>query len=182
MDRATAEKVREGRCPRCGGKLHSANYRRKLRGIPEWLSKEFCLRYSLCCAEDGCRGRATPESVRFLGRRIYLAAVVILSVAMIHGLTDSRAEKLESYGISRRTLALWQQWWSDLPRTETAFWKIVKGKFVPAVTSDEELEEKLPVSLLNRFREGTFEDRLIKLLSLLGPLTGGPGLGQNHAI
>ena len=29
-----------------------------------------------CCAEEDCRRRRTPESVRFLGRRVYAGLVV----------------------------------------------------------------------------------------------------------
>src|ERR1700726_3419348 len=54
---------------------------RKPRGGPQWDR-----RYSFCCAEEDCRRRLTPESVRFLGRRVYAGLVVVLMATMIHGL------------------------------------------------------------------------------------------------
>ena len=45
---------------------------------PGDLPDEYRYRFSFCCDRDGCRKRVTPPSVRFLGRRVYLGAVVIL--------------------------------------------------------------------------------------------------------
>ena len=72
VDQDLAEETRKKACP-CGGRLHSANYLRKPRGTPVRLPEQECLRFSFCCDRDGCRKRATPPSVRFLGRKVYLA-------------------------------------------------------------------------------------------------------------
>ena len=48
-------------------------YPRKPRGRPCRLGPEHDRRFSFCCAVDGCRSRATPPSLRFLGRKVYLA-------------------------------------------------------------------------------------------------------------
>ena len=77
IDHDLAEKTRKDACP-CGGRLHAANYLRKPRGTVEQLPPPLCLRLSFCCDRDGCRKRVTPPSVRFLGRKVYLGAVVIL--------------------------------------------------------------------------------------------------------
>ncbi len=77
VDEDLAEEARKQGCP-CGGRLHSANYQRKPRGTPYQLPEPQRLRLSFCCDCDGCRKRATPPSVRFLGRKVYLAAIVIL--------------------------------------------------------------------------------------------------------
>jgi hypothetical protein len=45
---------------------------------------------SLCCSRDGCRRRMTPPSVRFLGRRVYLGAVLVLVSAMQQGSLPGR--------------------------------------------------------------------------------------------
>ena len=74
-------------CPDCKGKLHSAVFRRKPRGTLQPLEPEFCVRFSYCCAKDGCRHRTTPPSLRFLNRRIYLGAVVVLVSALRCGVT-----------------------------------------------------------------------------------------------
>ena len=63
----------------CGGVLHKANFARKPRGCPIEARADFESRFSFCCSI--CRKRTTSVSVRFLGRRVYLAlAVVLMSV------------------------------------------------------------------------------------------------------
>ena len=76
-DRDLADSTREAGCA-CGGALHSGNYLRKPHPILPWLRPEHCLRFSFCCAVDGCRSRATPPSLRFLGRKVFLATVVVI--------------------------------------------------------------------------------------------------------
>ena len=66
VDWDLAEQAHQQGCLFCRGKLHRADYDRKPRGGPEWD-----YRYSFCCAQEGCRRRRTPESVRFMGRRVY---------------------------------------------------------------------------------------------------------------
>ena len=98
VDQDLAEETRKKACP-CGGRLHSANYLRKPRGTPVRLPEQECLRLSFCCDRDGCRKRATPPSVRFLGRKVYLGAIVILISAMRQGPSPSLGT--ESLPISR---------------------------------------------------------------------------------
>ena len=43
------------------------------------------IRLSFCCDRDGCRKRVTPPSVRFLGRKVFLAVAVILISAITKG-------------------------------------------------------------------------------------------------
>ena len=50
----------------CGGVLHRADYARKVRCV-----KVEARRLSLCCAQESCRRRKMPGSVRFLGRKVY---------------------------------------------------------------------------------------------------------------
>jgi hypothetical protein len=73
-DADLAEAARAGRCALCGGALHSACYPRKPRGRPCRLGPEHDRRFSFCCAVDSCRSRATPPSLRFLGRKVHLAS------------------------------------------------------------------------------------------------------------
>ncbi|MFL9910491.1 hypothetical protein [Paraburkholderia sp. RL17-337-BIB-A] len=44
-------------------------------GIPREAQPDCDFRHSVCCA--GCRRRTTPVSVRFLGRRVYAAAIMV---------------------------------------------------------------------------------------------------------
>ena len=105
--RDLTEEARLKGCLLCGGKLHRSDYDRKPRGGPQWE-----VRFSFCCAQEGCRRRHTPPSVRFMGRRVYAGLVVVLVSAMIHGLKPERVQCLrEALGIDRRTLERWRQWW-----------------------------------------------------------------------
>jgi len=165
--RAT-EHAREGaRCWLCGGALHSASYDRKPRGCPAGLGQEYAERFSFCCAVDGCRKRTTPESLRFLGRKVYLATVVTLISAMLLGTTPARLARLSMVpGIDRRTLARWRAWWRST-FSDGPFAAVAKAALVPPLDI-----AGLPVSLLDRFAGG-LDQKLIALLRFLGPLTGG---------
>ena len=76
IDEDLMKVARDRGCCHCGSVLHSANYPRKPRGCPPAAHPDCNTRLSLCCA--GCRKRMTPDSVRFLGRRVWLAIVLVL--------------------------------------------------------------------------------------------------------
>jgi hypothetical protein len=167
IDREIADSARAHRCL-CGGRLHAADYPRKSRGGAAPLPEGYDKRLSFCCASDGCRRRTTPPSVRFLGRKVYLGAVVVLVSAMRHGITAERAAKLrELLCISRQTLARWRVWWREL-FPATPFWQIARGRLVPPPAIEE-----LPRSLLDRFVAADPLDPLCHLLRFLGPVTTG---------
>lgn len=152
-------------CPRCGGVLHWARYRRKPRGFLGRLSPEYGRRLSLCCAREGCRKRATPASLRFLGRKVYLGAVVVLVSALRCGLTPARMRYLEErVGVSRRTVVRWRQWWCE-QFIQTPFWRAAAGRLMAPVE-----HAQLPASLLERFA-GAARDRLVSALRFIAPLT-----------
>jgi hypothetical protein len=131
------------------------------------LGPEYAERFSFCCAMDGCRKRTTPPSLRFLGRKVYLATVVTLISAMLHGTTPSRLARLSIMpGIDRRTLARWRAWWLSA-FTDGPFALVAQANFVPPVNI-----ASLPASLLVRFA-GDIAVQLTSLLRFLGPLTGG---------
>ncbi len=171
IDREEADHVRAGRCLECGGRLDTSDYPRKPRGgPPPELKAEYSKRFSLCCDVEGCRTRATPRSVRFLGRRVYLGAAIVLVSAMLHGVTEKRvAELRESVhpSLGKDTLLRWRAWWrTALP--ETPFWKASRARF------DRPIDESdLPASLLARF-DGDERDRIVALLKFLSPLTARP--------
>jgi len=80
VDEAVTHRVAAEGCPVCDGPLHRSDYDRKPRGaLLAPAGEAFARRFSLCCGREGCRKRAMPPSVRFLGRRVYLGAVVILA-------------------------------------------------------------------------------------------------------
>lgn len=129
VDEDLAEETRKKGCP-CGGRLHCANYPRKPRGAGLELTEFQRQRLSFCCDRDGCRKRATPPSVRFLGRKVYLAAIVILVSAMRQGPTPRRVRELSAqFGADDRTIARWQVFWREhFPQTH--FWKIARASFL----------------------------------------------------
>jgi len=168
-DADLADAARAGRCVLCGGALHSACYPRKPRGRLCRLGPEHDRRFSFCCAVDGCRSRATPPSLRFLGRKVYLAAIVVLVAILRHGVTTARIDRLsQAVGVDRRTVERWRAWWRErFPATP--FWKVARATFMPPID-----HEHLPASLLDRLA-GDGADRLVALLRFIGPVTGGRG-------
>jgi hypothetical protein len=165
FDEDLAEQARQKGCA-CGGKLHSARYPRKPRGAPEELQDDYSRRRSFCCDEEGCRRRTTPASFRFLSRRVYVGAVVVLITALGHGATPARVKQLRAIvGVSRRTLERWRQWWlEEFPRS--SFWRWARGQLATPVD-----EHALPLSLLESFRKPGAEERTIDLLRFILPLT-----------
>jgi hypothetical protein len=168
LERIDADLVaatQEAGCLVCDGRLDRSDYPRKPRGGPASLGAGYEKRYSLCCDECGCRKRATPPSVRFLGRRVYLGVVVVLATALRHGTTPDRLARLRAtLGVSARTLARWQAWWRET-FVATRFWRAARARFGVPVA-----EETLPLSLLERFA-GDAAASVIHLLRFLGPLT-----------
>lgn len=163
-----AEDARARGCVFCTDVLHRADYKRRPRGEPRGLGEEFARRLSFCCARDGCRKRMTPPSLRFLGRRVYLGAVVVLVSAMREGPTPTRLDRLqEVLGVCARTVRRWQQWWREI-FPQTAVWVTIRGLLSEPVAAGG-----LPGGLLGKLLPtGTEGERVVALLRLLAPLSG----------
>jgi hypothetical protein len=164
LDQDLAQTTQQKACP-CGGRLHRANYPRKPRGSDD-LPQDYAYRFSFCCARDGCRKRVTPPSVRFLGRKVYLFAVVVLVSAMRQGTSPRRLRELTHlFDADRRTIARWQVLWRELV-PNTPFWKIARGRLSTLA------EIILPRSLLDQFLAGNDPCRgWALLLRFLSPIT-----------
>ncbi|MGH6692808.1 MAG: hypothetical protein ACREF4_19235, partial [Gammaproteobacteria bacterium] len=120
-------------------------------------------RTSFCCAR--CRKRRTPPSVRFLGRRVYLAAVVVLACVLRQGPTPWRVARLRDLlGVSADTLARWHRWWRHA-FVRTAFWRAARGRFARPVDDAD-----VPRDLLARF-PGDAIAPIVAMLRFLSPLT-----------
>lgn len=169
VDADLAHVVRAEGCPNCGGVLDGASYPRKPRAVGE-LGAEYARRISFCCRGEGCRRRRTPPSVRFLGRKVYIAAVVVLAAAMQHGPTARRVAELQGLlGIGRRTLTRWRQWWREI-FTASSSWRARRALLAaPAIETTT-----LPLSLLERF-EGDEETRVLGLLRFVAPVIAESG-------
>jgi hypothetical protein len=101
--------------------------------------------------------------VRFLDRKVYLAALVVLVGAMRHGPLARRVRELtELFGTDRRTTARWCTFWREhFP--QTPFWKVARSRFVPWLAIAETAR------------------RLRPRLLLLDPLVRLHGVDENHA-
>ena len=165
LDRQYAEETRATGCQTCGGKLHSACYWRHPLG-----PSARAVRFSFCCSVDGCRRRQPSPSVRFLGRRVYMAGIVVLASAMRHGLTGRRVEQLcSTFGVSERTLVRWRQWWLR-EFAGSRFWRSARGQLPAGIDCT-----RLPASLLELF-SGEIQEKLGRTLELLSPISSSQGL------
>ena len=166
VDEDLAAETRNKGCS-CGGRLHCANYPRKPKGTPAQLPEPQLIRLSFCCDRDGCRKRVTPPSVRFLGRKVYLAAIVILISAMRQGPSPRRVREISTrFGVDESTITRWQTFWREhFP--QTPFWKVARASFlaVGEIVS-------LPYSLVDAFlRHHPPREGWILLLRFLSPIT-----------
>jgi hypothetical protein len=169
IDQDLARVVQEKGCGWCGGRLDRADYARKPRGVPPALGAEHAVRRSFCCAAEGCRRRATPPSVRFLGRRVYVGAAIIGITALGAGARRAETRALRAWlGVSRRTLARWRRWWRDV-FAASAFWRSARGQLRTPVPV-----RALPGALLRRFA-GDLQTQLIAGLRFLSPITTSAG-------
>jgi hypothetical protein len=154
----TATKRARG-CPHCGAKLHDGGFPRKPRGCPARYRAAFSRRTSLDCSR--CRQRTMPASVRFLSRRVYLAAVFVL--VSPRG-TTTASWLTKHLGIPVRTVDRWRAWWRHDFRS-TPFWQLERAHFV------EICEQYLPGSILERFQADSPLQRLLLFLRFLLPLS-----------
>ncbi len=164
VDLANAEQVRAQGCGDCGGPLDRSDYPRKPRGELGEVAAEYARRVSFCCRRDGCRHRATPPSVRFLGRKVYVGALVI--VASVAGraaaaLTRRRAPPIE--GVPTRTVRRWLTWWQTVFALGS-FWLEARAFFATPVEIAD-----MPASLLGHFGKGS--RAVEKVLRFVAPVT-----------
>ena len=164
VDEAIVARAAEEPCRDCGGPLHRGDYPRKPRGGRlAGAAEVFTRRFSLCCGREGCRHRATPPSVRFLGRRIYVGAVVIVATAVaLTAMTVAAA--VRATGVPALTTRRWLRWWRG-PFTKSPPFVELSARLVPA---PDRLQ--LPVSLLARLA-GDPAATVKKLLTCLASLT-----------
>jgi hypothetical protein len=145
-DAAIAQQLAAAGCRWCGGPLHQGNYLRKPRGgLLASAGEASRLRHSLCCGRRGCRRRALPPSLRFLGRRVYVEVVVVLGSVFAQlavSLRDARA----ATGVPGRTLRRWGEWWRGrFPAL--GVWAELRARFVPPPPDESELPRSLVARL-----------------------------------
>jgi hypothetical protein len=84
--------------------------------LPGFDVEALSRRTSFCCHRDGCRERATPPSVVFLGRRVYAGAAVVLGVARARDLPCDRLEGVYLVRLREvpgRGLVICHEGWSE---------------------------------------------------------------------
>ena len=167
IDEDTCRRVAAAGCQHCSGPLHRSDYGRKPRGgLLAAGGEAFTRRLSLCCGWQGCRRRATPPSVRFLGRRVYVGAAVILASMAAQALATPREVK-RATGIPARTVNRWRAWWQG-GFVHSRLFAAERGRFLPPLSIAE-----LPGSLVERFAFAARDagTALVRTLVFLSPLT-----------
>lgn len=165
IDVAAAQAVRVGRCsrPGCGGRLDFANYPRKVRGLDESaaLAGRYDSRLSLCCSVRGCRRRATPPSVRFLGRFVYAMRVLVAWAA-----SRPAPSRSPTSTPSRQTTKRWGGYWGERVGQDARMALVVGA----LVVSSGAVAANLVVAVM-RSAPGTEIERMVTTHRLLAPLT-----------
>lgn len=167
FDREARDRIRGSGCRRCGGRLDVSNYPRKVRGLEleEEQAGDYGVRLSLCCSVEGCRARATPPSMRFLGRRVYGAIVFVLaSVIATPDSVPAGSVPSHSMSPSRPTRQRWSAWWSTGLLLEPWFADVAARFSMPLDRA------RMPDDLFERF-VGDVLDRCAHVVALLAPAT-----------
>jgi len=163
IDRDMAKTAQGLGCGFCKGPLDRSDFRRKPRGIPEGISEEFSVRYSLCCRKEGCRRRDTPGSVRFLGQKVFIMFFLVLASSVSSKLSSQVTAKT---GVSGQTLRRWRIYWlEEFPKSP--FWRQVRGLLMPPPDPSQ-----LPAGILRSFGVGLDDPfALIPVLRFLAPIS-----------
>jgi hypothetical protein len=163
IDEAIVERAAQEPCRECSGPLYRGDHSRKPRGgLLGPAAEAFSRRFSLCCGREGCRLRAMPPSVRFLGRRVYVGAVVVLASAVALAAATVSAG-VRATGVPARTTRRWLRWWRGSFTTTGPFVDL-SARMMPAPERG-----RIPTSLLERL--GVGPAAIAKLLAWLAPLT-----------
>jgi hypothetical protein len=167
-DEELAAEARARGCE-CGGVLHAARYTRKPRGGPDALGPEMDIRFSFCCAREGCRRRVTPPSLRFLDRKVFYAVVVLLVPVLREGLTPERMRRLrERFQVSERTVRRWVRLWRET-FVASRTWQAARRWFATPVKT-----ETMPASLVEAFSHiSDLQGRMVAVLKMVTVLPDG---------
>jgi len=150
IDKNLADKIKQMPCPYCGSALHTANYDRKPRGVNANIPDEFLRQQSLCCSNEECRKRVQPQSVRFMGRRVYWKCVILVVMALRQNRPDGYAAKklIQMYGGDKNTLYRWIEYFRQTFPSSSQ-WKSLRGK-IDASIDNNSLPGELVYYFINR--------------------------------
>lgn len=166
VDLEIARTLQARGCPHlgCGGRLHRADFPRKVRGLAVDCASSFNSRIGLCCG--WCRRRVLPPTVRFFGRSSYAFIAALVAVATTLGRGVAPGARL--VGAAWSTVARWIRFLQcDLAcRGE---WQAARGR-LPAVLP----LEQLPMSLVAVFGSVESDDAWLSTLRWLSLVTTTP--------
>ena len=160
VDCAIAKKCQAEGCPKCGTQVDVSSYPRKPRGL-DGEDPGGHRRFSFCCRKQGCRKRVTPPSVRFLGRKVYVGAVVLLAM-------NGEWLLAARLYICRQTLGRWRGFWGSVLKHGSLFWKQAKLALPPGLQPTCSAIAILEIFRRNR---GSAEAALPKCLEFFSPLS-----------
>jgi hypothetical protein len=165
VDVERADRMRRGGCPRpdCTGRLHWANFPRKVRGLAvggSWFER----RLGLCCGR--CRRRVLPPTVRFFGRSSYAFVAVLVAAATATLGTVATGAAL--VGAAWSTVARWLQF-LQAGLVQHPQWQATRGR-LPAEVSPS----GLPLSLIEVFGSNQSPLAWMAALRWLAPITTSP--------
>jgi hypothetical protein len=165
VDLTIANELRLRGCPRsgCRGRMHRADFPRKVRGLTADTTR-FESRIGLCCGK--CRGRVLPPTVRFFGRSSYAFVAVLVAVAT--ALVSGIASGARWVGAAWTTAARWVDFLQcDLASRPE--WQAVRGR-LPAVLG----LDRMPLSLVEVFGPTQSNLAWLSTLRWLAPVTTSP--------
>jgi len=127
------------------------------------------VRFSLCCGREGCRRRVLPPSVRFWGRRVYWAPVILLVTALRQGHNPAvTLERLKGLcGVWRSTVKRWQRYFQNIFPHSDAYRRL-RGRFLRGGAPNP-----LPGALIWRFYR-VYHKPETALANCLRALASGP--------
>lgn len=166
-DKETAAKYHFSKCKKdkCFGIYHQANYGRKPRGITPEADEYFSFRFSFSCSV--CRLRFTCESVRFLGRKVYVAFFIMIILYPQVEEIQKKLIQLPPRTLSAITVKRWFSWW-DIIIPKSPIWKTLVGFLVANVDN-----LFLPIFLMQNFIQeySDFNKSLLMMLKFISPIS-----------
>lgn len=101
----------------------------------------------------------------FLGRRVYLGAVIVLASALGQGLSTQRRAVPQRFGLSERTWLRWRRWWREsVPSTR--HWIAIRALLAQPIDP-----HALPGALLDALTATDARSKLSQTLLLLLPFS-----------
>ena len=166
-DKQIARQIQEQNCSACSGKLHQAHYERKPRGLPDGVDPDYVIRFSFCCATQGCRKRTTAPSVRFLSRKVYTSVILLLVFLLKEKTDETKVERVNQHfkqELAVETVRRWRYFWLfQMPLSMT----------FKRLGFREQQKQTMPVSLVYLFKQLPAFEQLKKSLQWLLPLSPG---------